>query len=335
MNSFRFINSDFRAGAFSRKKLSDPGVDPDAKLLGKIASKVRLWAITDRLVSPYVGRGKDQVDGSETGGYVVELGHIAGRPVPQLWFCRFPKARHRVLAVSLMYRDGRGGRAFENVRRYLSKIQRFIRADDITNAPGFSQLKKPLKISDYGAILSENYAETSGAHFFTVFLNTRPTATNWSRLAELAYDQLKDLMVQVQEAAKTASDSAAPKFATVRTHMEAEHKLRNSRLARLAKARDHFQCVACGMKPETLYGTEVGECLEAHHATPMAGKQKGSRDSLKEIVTLCPNCHKAVHALFAKFPGVAAVRWIRKRVCAYRSENGRLETRRSKLKFLK
>src|SRR6266516_611392 len=49
-------------------------------------------------------------------------------------------------------------------------------------------------------------------------------------------------------------------------------------------ARDGYRCVACGF--------DLLCALAAHHRLP---RELGGRDTLSNLVTLCANCHKAVH----------------------------------------
>ena len=49
-------------------------------------------------------------------------------------------------------------------------------------------------------------------------------------------------------------------------------------------ARDGYRCVACGF--------DLQCALAAHHRLP---RDLGGRDTLSNLVTLCANCHKAVH----------------------------------------
>ncbi|MGQ0735067.1 MAG: HNH endonuclease [Acidobacteriota bacterium] len=49
-------------------------------------------------------------------------------------------------------------------------------------------------------------------------------------------------------------------------------------------ARDGYRCVACGFNLQC--------ALAAHHRLPL---ELGGRDTISNLVTLCANCHKAVH----------------------------------------
>ena len=51
-------------------------------------------------------------------------------------------------------------------------------------------------------------------------------------------------------------------------------------------ARDGYRCVACGF--------DLQCALAAHHRLP---RDLGGRDTPSNLVTLCANCHKAVHWL--------------------------------------
>ena len=58
-----------------------------------------------------------------------------------------------------------------------------------------------------------------------------------------------------------------------------------------AKARDNFTCVVCGFHFN-------GKIVEAHHLNPLSETDEPRYSSPKDIVTLCPNCHRIAHLLW-------------------------------------
>ena len=53
---------------------------------------------------------------------------------------------------------------------------------------------------------------------------------------------------------------------------------------RSVMARDGDRCVACGLNLKCVLAT--------HHRLP---RELGGRDTLSNLITLCANCHRAVH----------------------------------------
>lgn len=56
------------------------------------------------------------------------------------------------------------------------------------------------------------------------------------------------------------------------------------------------KCAICGLNPDTVYGLGKGKILEVHHIEPLSEVlQPRVYDPLKDLLPLCPNCHRAIH----------------------------------------
>ena len=76
-------------------------------------------------------------------------------------------------------------------------------------------------------------------------------------------------------------------------------RLRNKPLAALYRLYEEWKgplkCEACGFEGLENYGEAKTSCLEVHHKRPLnAGV---SYNTLENLILLCANCHRAVHAL--------------------------------------
>lgn len=65
---------------------------------------------------------------------------------------------------------------------------------------------------------------------------------------------------------------------------------------RLLCIRTHGEiCAACGLEPKVFYET-AGSIIEVHHLEPLAQLSEPKiYDPCKDLVPLCPNCHRAIH----------------------------------------
>lgn len=55
------------------------------------------------------------------------------------------------------------------------------------------------------------------------------------------------------------------------------------------------RCKVCGLEPKTKYGA-AGSIIEVHHREPLAALVEARPyDPSKDLVPLCPSCHRAVH----------------------------------------
>ena len=66
------------------------------------------------------------------------------------------------------------------------------------------------------------------------------------------------------------------------------------------------KCLTCAFDPVRTYGPWAKDCLEVHHLNPLSVRyRKRARTTLRDVVVVCPTCHRALHAFP---PGPAAWR---------------------------
>jgi len=58
----------------------------------------------------------------------------------------------------------------------------------------------------------------------------------------------------------------------------------------------HLFCEACGFSFEKIYGSRGKDFIECHHQKPLSKLKAGEKTMLGDLVLLCSNCHKMVHA---------------------------------------
>jgi 5-methylcytosine-specific restriction protein A len=62
------------------------------------------------------------------------------------------------------------------------------------------------------------------------------------------------------------------------------------------KANGLLKCEACSFDFEATYGSRGAGFMEAHHVRPLHTLLPGSKTRLEDLVLLCSNCHRMVHA---------------------------------------
>lgn len=83
---------------------------------------------------------------------------------------------------------------------------------------------------------------------------------------------------------------------------------RSSRQARDTLRRDGFKCQICLTIPERKYGFEGRACLDAHHIKALH-RQKGKRTTtMRQLITVCANCHRVLGKLAPNRRGLAELR---------------------------
>jgi putative restriction endonuclease len=55
------------------------------------------------------------------------------------------------------------------------------------------------------------------------------------------------------------------------------------------------RCEACGMNFAEFYGDVGAGYIEAHHKTPVALLQEGTKTTINDLAGLCANCHRIIH----------------------------------------
>lgn len=58
----------------------------------------------------------------------------------------------------------------------------------------------------------------------------------------------------------------------------------------------HLWCVACDLKPESLYDDRGERCIEAHHMIPIEELQPDSIVHVDEMAMVCASCHRVIHS---------------------------------------
>jgi len=64
------------------------------------------------------------------------------------------------------------------------------------------------------------------------------------------------------------------------------------------------KCPACNFNPEEIYSIDAVSLFELHHIFPIGvrDKEMGSKTLEKDLILLCPNCHRFIHKLMIKEP---------------------------------
>lgn len=74
-----------------------------------------------------------------------------------------------------------------------------------------------------------------------------------------------------------------------------------------------YECAICGMDFGKEFGEEFSEVIEVHHLKPLSLlKEEREIDPIRDLVPLCPNCHKMAHRKTGKPYTLDQLRNIRK-----------------------
>ena len=70
---------------------------------------------------------------------------------------------------------------------------------------------------------------------------------------------------------------------------------RNRAIRDQCAKRDSYTCQVCGFNFERVYGERGKEFIEVHHKNPMANFDTEHEIELKDLISLCSNCHSMIH----------------------------------------
>lgn len=83
-----------------------------------------------------------------------------------------------------------------------------------------------------------------------------------------------------------------------RVHRQRERSrfIINKKKAAVLAQHGKLTCEACGFDFQKAYGERGTGFIEVHHTKPVHTLKPGSKTSLSDLVLLCSNCHRMVHA---------------------------------------
>ena len=114
----------------------------------------------------------------------------------------------------------------------------------------------------------------------------------WTSRAAAAVLALIPLETDDDEAAREAD--GLPEGGKERIEVNRYERDRRNRAAALA-IHGHG-CAACGLQLDTLYGASAAGLIEVHHVVPVSAIGAGYViNPSKDLVPLCPNCHRVAH----------------------------------------
>ncbi|ELY1863034.1 HNH endonuclease [Serratia marcescens] len=83
----------------------------------------------------------------------------------------------------------------------------------------------------------------------------------------------------------------------LRQRKETSFFSRNPRLVSIAKEIHGYRCHVCNFDFEEYYGDIGKEFIECHHLNPLSERNSEEiiQTHLKDVITICSNCHKMIH----------------------------------------
>ena len=103
---------------------------------------------------------------------------------------------------------------------------------------------------------------------------------------------------EIAEPDETAATEAEEGKLVTRIHRQRERSRQLVKHKKRDFLRRHGQlfCEACGITPSDVYDDRGANVIECHHTKPVHTLRAGEKTRLNELILLCANCHRAIHA---------------------------------------
>ena len=188
-------------------------------------------------------------------------------------------------------------RTYEHLRRHHPHAL-LLSNSEIVSDGRHSRLARPLTRQHIGQPVLELHDDQYKA--IGIYLS-RPisfTSPPGARITALAERFLKELLVGYAPPPRTTTAVTIARHSVTikRARVSSGAMKRDSRQAVAAKERDGYRCRICDLVPEKQYGVVGRSCLEAHHLEEL-GHRRLAVSRLDDVVTVCANCHRALHSL--------------------------------------
>jgi 5-methylcytosine-specific restriction endonuclease McrA len=234
---------------------------------------------------------------TETWGYTVTVATVARdrRSALELWVDLFPDVGYPVLCVC--YASSDRERIDQIAGANGALIQAVLTDSTVARTKQGTRVvaSVPFERRFLGSPLVEHYRHS----YCSTYL--REPARPGSSTRPIVQAILRIAIPLLRAASTTAC--APGDFPTVENRSAVALHLRRERsavLAARAKDRDGFTCQVCNFNFAEAYGEFARGYAEAHHIVPLAMLRDEGPTTLSDLVTVCANCHRALHRMTGK-----------------------------------
>ena len=239
---------------------------------------------------------------TSTRGWAATIGGLGkGQPEVEVWLDRYSGHTARKLYVCFSSRDAKQIKALSKKASKKLWPVCTITDSDVDHTK-FYALKQRLPVDKFNAPIVENY-DKRRYHFFGFYDPTRERSAKVSPLfVQRAVGFLADVARSQPKAREADSQTELyPRSENrkwVKAHLARE---RSGYLAAECKNRDDYRCRVCNFSFPEHYGHGLGTGFaEAHHILPLGKQSDRVKTELKDLITVCSNCHRMLHRMDGK-----------------------------------
>lgn len=253
---------------------------------------------------------KKQLTDTDTDGWAVRISRgPPDQPRLEVWLDLFTRHKARKLYVGFRLAKPLLGSEQRKLRRALPYLT--LNEGQANKVGGLMRMLEPLPSGGFNQPILEKY---STRQWFGLFDNGEGNIPLSVRFRSQAVSFVEETVQALGLTSKTGGEKDAypreENRRAVRSHLVRE---RNRFLANACKERDGFICQACFGRLQEPLGTEIGrDCAEAHHVVSLATLNGKVLTKLEDLMTVCPNCHRALHRMNGEVTDIKKLRAVLK-----------------------
>lgn len=225
----------------------------------------------------------------DTDGWYIPIALLPGPFEIELWLDRFRNTQGRFFWTGFVSRSANKiSRMIEFAPSHLKPGRRYTDKDIDYMKNGNSVLRKPPSDVDMMRPIYERFTGDR-LSFFGLYDRREHGHYDHFRSANFIRE-----VVDAQDEEESLSRTEGGK-----RHLQIELRIRNHDIARQRKQKDDYRCQVCGFHFEERYGERGKALAEAHHKVPLSKLKKETKTTVKDLLTVCANCHRMLHRLGA------------------------------------
>jgi 5-methylcytosine-specific restriction endonuclease McrA len=284
----------------------------DKQRLRKVAKSVREQlkaAVGSHIVTWY---SRLECCGTTTGGWFVQLGSLGrNNPRLELWLDRwtrraardfyfgFYSAQHKVVQ-----------KLMKRLPKHLASAYELTMGDYEKTGRRTWLLRNSLTRRNFNRPVYEHYH--GSRFFFGMYHRCQSASVRADRIAarraSAFFKEVLHLLHQPEAPEKRPG--IYPRIENRRVVRQHEARERASILAEDCKIRDNYTCQVCGLRLQDVYGELGREFAEAHHNVPLSQLEGEVENTVNDLTTVCPSCHRILHRMDGKAGDIARLRRI-------------------------
>lgn len=263
---------------------------------------------------PFILKKKANLATTNTHGWYAVIGTLAGyNCTVEIWFDRFTRYPQRKINYCV-YSKHRA--QIDKVIKYAKKdlgAHLTLSQDNLRYSSKHVQLEKQLAKSRFGQPIFERYIESSNNFFYGIYEIKKVglQRNKGKRLIEGITSFVKSIIEALPEWKEPKSNteiySRIENRKIVTQHLRRE---RSGHLATTCKRKQNYVCQICSFDFEKIYGVLGADFAEAHHIVPLGSINKAQMTTIKDLITVCSNCHRMLHKMAGQKTDIAKLKSI-------------------------